>query len=125
MGIKNFLTAVVSFFDRASDRIEAAFFRLVGKSTGRETLRMIGLGALALLAFIPMWSASQVVLYGIGILSAILLAAHWARKILFPYVDLSAVYFKAIQTPQGAASVWCSIIVFFLSVGLAVLWIAK
>lgn len=105
------------FISNWLDKIEEFFTRLVNRSTGREALRAIGLVALGLLALVPMWKASQVVLYAIGVMGVVLLAVHWTRKLLFPYIDLRVPYEEACKTPTGAAVVYVATLLFFALIG--------
>ena len=113
------------FIQNLLDKIENFFTRLIGRSTGREILRAVLLLALSLFALIPMWKASEVVLYAIGVLSLVLLVGHWSRKILFPYIDMQQVYLRAIQTYQGATVVFVSLLLLMVCVGYLILCLIK
>lgn len=84
------------------------------KSDGfkRDAYRHALLMVLALLALIPMWDASQVILYFIGATALFGISVHLMRRILFPYVDLEKFTEKAYEQPLPAAIVVFSIIMF-------------
>lgn len=79
--------------------------------TWREIARFLGFGILALLAIVPMWSASQVVFYAIGVMALVCYANHVFRKLFFPYLDMKKTVTIACQTPAGAAAVVCAMVV--------------
>lgn len=133
-GLSGAITGLRIFFQAFSfsawlhgfvDGVEALAKRLASRATGRETLRAVGLGALALLALIPMWSATQVVFYAIGVMALVLLAQHWIRKLLFPYVDLQVPFNEACKTPIGAAIVYTSTLAFIGFIGFGIVWLVK
>lgn len=74
----------------------------------RELFRLLPLVSAAALILIPD-SSSQVVLFSIGIILALVGLTHLLRKILFPYIDMEIVAYKAQETPSGAATVFLSI----------------
>lgn len=74
-----------------------------------EYLRWLVLGAISLLALIPMWDASQVVFYFIGVVSLIALFSHLTRRVFFPYVDVEKYAAKALEEPLAASLVFMSI----------------
>src|ERR1017187_705667 len=75
----------------------------------RESLRLLPLLVVAGLILIPD-SSSAVVWFSLGITLLLTGVSHVQRKLLFPYVDLEAVYQKAAETSSGAAAVFASIV---------------
>lgn len=82
---------------------------LLQKRALNESMRWVVLGAVSLLALIPMWDASQVVFYFIGVVSLIALFSHITRRVFFPYVDVEQYAKKALEEPLSAAIVFLSI----------------
>lgn len=75
-----------------------------------ELKRVVPFLILGLLALLPMWDASQVVLYFVGVAGLIAIATHILRKAYFPYIDLEIFVRKALEHPIGAAIVAASVI---------------
>lgn len=75
----------------------------------KELTRFLPLAAVAGLILIPD-TGSFVVLYAIGIAISISAVSHAIRKILFPYIDLQDIAFKASDTSIGAAIVFAAIL---------------
>jgi hypothetical protein len=78
----------------------------------RDALRQLAMFALALFALIPMWDASQVVLYFIGVIALFGMGVHLMRRIFFPHISLDEMATNARCTPLGSAIVFASIVFF-------------
>lgn len=89
--------------------LQSALNALFQKRAVHEYLRWFVLGTLSLLALIPMWDASQVVFYFIGVVSLIALFSHVARRVFFPYVDVERYAAKALEDPIAASLIFMSI----------------
>lgn len=69
----------------------------------REIYRFIPLCALSLVGLWGDWLSVQVLLYAVGITVVIAYLSHILRRVLFPYLDLSAAWEKSNDTELGAA----------------------
>lgn len=78
----------------------------------RDLYRQIAMFVLALFALIPMWDASQVVLYFIGVTALFGMGVHLLRIIFFPNISMDAMAEKAKETPAGAAAIFVSLTFF-------------
>ena len=78
----------------------------------RDIYRQIAMFLLALFALIPMWDASQVVLYFIGVTALFGMGVHLLRIIFFPNISMDAMAEKAKETPAGAAAIFVSLTFF-------------
>jgi hypothetical protein len=74
----------------------------------KEMKRIIPMLLIAAMILIPD-AGSFVVLYSIGITIALGAVSHIMRKLLFPYVNLKDLAFKAMESPIGAGMVFFSI----------------
>ena len=78
----------------------------------RDVYRQLAMFALALFALIPMWDASQVVIYFIGVTALFGMGVHLLRIIFFPNISMDEMAVKAKETPAGAAAIFVSLTIF-------------
>lgn len=82
----------------------------------KEFLRNGALIAIACLAIIPMWDATQVVFYFIGATALFGIGVHFIRKALFPYIDLREYLEKAKKDSLASSIVFFSVTLFICTV---------
>ena len=85
---------------------------LKGNKFVRDIARHAAMFLIALLAIIPMWEATQVILYFIGVIGLIGMGVHLMRRIFFPHISMDDLAEKAKETPLAAAIVFFSITLF-------------
>lgn len=83
-----------------------------GSKLLRDSGRYLLLAALAMLALVPMWEASQVVFYFMGVAALFGIIVHALRRIFFPHISMDDFAEKAKETPLSAAIVFFSLTLF-------------
>lgn len=78
----------------------------------RDVFRQLAMFVISLFALIPMWEASQVVLYFIGVIALFGMGVHLMRIIFFPNISLDEMARNAKCTPLGSSIVFASIVFF-------------
>jgi hypothetical protein len=99
----------MSFFQ---DEIAHISTSINGTKVRKDVYRHMFLGLLALLALIPMWDASQVVIYFIGVIALFGIGVHLMRRIFFPHIGLDELAVNAKASPMASAVVFASIVFF-------------
>jgi len=81
-----------------------------------DSIRILTMVALATVLFWPDTTMFKIVQYALGIQVTLSLISHLTRKLLFPRVDLDALFTKAKEEPLSA-----SLALFSIAIVLAVL----
>ena len=73
-------------------------------------LRRIGILLLFAIIMLAWDSNRSVVLFALAITTGCMAVFHITRKLLFPYINMSELYHKALDNPLGAGIVFAAII---------------
>lgn len=84
-----------------------------------ESVRVLIFAGVSMLALIPMWDASQVVFYFMGVMSLVALMSHLFRRLYFPYVEMGKYARKALETPIAAAIVFLAVTLLMCTIIIA------
>lgn len=87
---------------------------LAGGKVKKDIYRQCFLFAIGLFALIPMWDASQVVLYFIGVIALFGMAVHLLRRIFFPRISLDLLAKAVLDDKNIAAAIVFAAIVYFM-----------
>lgn len=77
-----------------------------------STFKQVALLAIALLAIIPLWDATQVVIYFIGVMGLVGMGVHLIRRIFFPRILIDSHAAEALKGNVAAAIVVASMVFF-------------
>ena len=87
---------------------------LSGGTVKKDLYRQCFLFAIGLFALIPMWDASQVVLYFIGVIALFGMAVHLLRRIFFPRISLDQLAKDVLENKNIASAIVFAAIVYFM-----------
>lgn len=87
-------------------------FSFLTSKVKRDALRQVAMLVLSMFAIIPMWEASQVVLYFIGVLALLGMGVHLMRIIFFPNISMDELAVDTRGNPLARAIVFFSLTLF-------------
>lgn len=89
----------------------------------------MGLRSLLLLAIAAFflshdWQLARAMGFSLGLVVAILAVVHWARKVMYPYLDLAKFVERAHDDPVAAAYVVLGVLASGLGVAVLIVFVA-
>lgn len=87
-------------------------------------LRWLVLVAVAAFFLSYDWRLARAMGFSLGLVVAILAVVHWARKVMYPYIDLKGFASKAQDDPIAAALVVLGVLASGLGVAVLIVFVA-